>query len=395
MANFQRDYLLPTPATHKVDGQPRDFLQYWAAQGSDKYARIAQRRITYMQRSVAEALKSSQDDPLGEGETLQQYDEYLQQRGVDEESRRKSLILLDSTGRAISDLPPQLKESNPAEVEEHVDLVLPEEDGDRENTAPKKRKGNAITRTETLGFNPKAARSRIRETLEEGFHVCLSASGRSEHSTDLENVTFFQVWITWNTNSKAGQAHNTIVYAPSVHVKVYVMVEIRPALCLRLPRLRKHKVTSEHRPLVWAQKEYDRLNLYSQAAPAQSRLNMTHYPRGGFFWSFWVAFFLSGFLLVSRFCRGALRVGRSSLRVSGSFSPRFPWLPGTFPWLARHVESFCIGVCYSPLPNVLQRMKVARSMVQVHTSLWHAHLATLRLEPSSLPSTASPSRQYA
>ena len=231
MANFPRDYLFPAPATHfhgcrkkelgygqafalqtrllrtlKVDGHTllpqvtrhfwtphsgrtfmpscsaalnfeksdRDFLGGWSAQGSDRYARIAQRRITYMQRSVAEALRASQDDPLGEGETLQQYDEHLQQQGVDEESRRRSLKLLDSSGLELPDFPAQIENTTPPEAEEQVDLVLPEEDGDPVNSAPKKRKGNAIIRTETLGSNPREARARIRETLEEGFYVCLS-----------------------------------------------------------------------------------------------------------------------------------------------------------------------------------------------------------------------------
>ena len=117
-----------------------------------------------MQRSVAEALRASQDDPLGEGETLQQYDEHLQQQGVDEESRRRSLTLLDSTGLAVPDIPPQAQESKAPEVEEQVDLVLPEEDGDSMNSAPKKRKGNAITRSETLGSNPREASEDQRNT---------------------------------------------------------------------------------------------------------------------------------------------------------------------------------------------------------------------------------------
>ena len=84
------------------------------------------------------------------------------------------------------------------------------------------------------------------------------------------------------------------------------MAEIRPALCLRLPRLRKQKVISEHRPLVWAaQKEHDRLNLSSQAAPAQSRLNMTHCSPKGWF----LLVFLGGpfFPAVSFLCPGLSR----------------------------------------------------------------------------------------
>ena len=186
MANFQGDYLLPAPATHfhgcrkkelgydqafalKVGGQPLLHTSLWENVHVQLHRSTELREIRpvlpwrlgstghrYMQRSVAEALRASQDDTLGEGETLQQYDEYLHQQGVDDESRRKSPILLDSTGRAISYLPPQAKESNPPEVQEHVDLVLPEEDGDPENTAPKKRQHHHQDRN--FGFQPQTSK---------------------------------------------------------------------------------------------------------------------------------------------------------------------------------------------------------------------------------------------
>ena len=153
MANFPRDYLMPAPASHcqscrklelrydaafaiqnKVlrtlarDGVPvfhssstrfwtphsgrtflpsataalgfpkseRDFLGGWCAQASDRYARIAIRRITNMQRAVIKALQNQSDDPLAEEESIRDFDVFMEAQSLDAAQRTLCFESLDS-----------------------------------------------------------------------------------------------------------------------------------------------------------------------------------------------------------------------------------------------------------------------------------------------------------
>ena len=73
---------------------------------------------------------------------------------------------------------PRAPEELTTQEEDLEDLTEhPLEDAEEQHPepqGPKKRKGNALVRTETLGPSPKEARARIREELESGFYVCRS-----------------------------------------------------------------------------------------------------------------------------------------------------------------------------------------------------------------------------
>ena len=142
-----------------------------------------------MQRAVVSALgKSECEDPLGEAETVQQYDTFLKDQGVSDTDRRKHLKMLVSTETA------QLKHSTEmlAQIETALDGATdetPQELDSQEEieseTGPKlkKRKGNALVRTETLGSNPKETRAKLRDTFEQRFYVCLSGVSREKRAS--------------------------------------------------------------------------------------------------------------------------------------------------------------------------------------------------------------------
>ena len=77
---------LSFPVQQQRSGYPkadRDYLGGWSAQGRDRYARVSVLRITNMQRAVVSALgKPECEDPLGEAETVQQYEIFLKSQGV-------------------------------------------------------------------------------------------------------------------------------------------------------------------------------------------------------------------------------------------------------------------------------------------------------------------------
>ena len=137
----------------------RDYLGGWS---------VSVLRITNMQRAVVSAWgKSECEDPLGEAETVQQYENFLKDQGVSDIDRKRHLKMLVSKETA------QLKHSAEmlAQVETSLDGAadeIPQELDSQEEieseTGPKlkKRKGNALVRTETLGSNPLSGKKRIR-----------------------------------------------------------------------------------------------------------------------------------------------------------------------------------------------------------------------------------------
>ena len=63
------------------------------------------------------------------------------------------------------------------ETKEELDSQEEEEVSDPGPTM-KKRKENALVRTETLGASPKGSRAALRKTTEQSFYVCLSGTKR-------------------------------------------------------------------------------------------------------------------------------------------------------------------------------------------------------------------------
>ena len=159
-------------ATGKIRG---DVLSGWSAQASGRHARISSQRIRNVQRTVVAELQTGLEDPLAEAETLAQFDEFLSAEGVPYQQRNRGSKLLERTsGTEVPRAPEELttQEEDPEDQAEHpLEDVEGQYPGSQE---PKRRKGNALVRTETLGSSPIEARARIREELEPGFYVCRS-----------------------------------------------------------------------------------------------------------------------------------------------------------------------------------------------------------------------------
>ena len=151
-----------------------DFLGGWSAQGSDRYARVAVKTISLIQRSVVQALKKPEEDPLGESETLEQYESFLAQQLVTEVEKKRCLNQLDCAHQKFQNVLPTPELLAPLQDHGPEEVLVPDEEDDHLACAPKKRKGNAELRTVTLGSNPRDAREQIRSQLQPGFYICLS-----------------------------------------------------------------------------------------------------------------------------------------------------------------------------------------------------------------------------
>ena len=153
---------LPSAAALGFPKSERDFLGGWCAQASDRYVRIAIRRITKMQRSVITALQSQSDDPLAEEESIRDFEAFMEAQSLDAAQRTLRFKSLDA-----------VKLVKALHGQEELTIRNPEETEDVQRTS-KRRKGNAEARTATLGENPKEARAALRSQLEPGYYVCLS-----------------------------------------------------------------------------------------------------------------------------------------------------------------------------------------------------------------------------
>ena len=197
LSDSSQQHLIPHPAVHfwtphssrtfmpsatSALGFPksdRDYLGGWAAENSDRYARVSRLKIQTMQKAVVQSISNpSSEDPLGEAETLTHLEQHFSHslQHVPEHVRSKCLISLGGTGTAtelqtrptaqvvevpalsssLSVPPPGLPAS--AEVEPQTD----------------RRKKTDSARTQTLGNNPRERREALRAACEPGYYICLS-----------------------------------------------------------------------------------------------------------------------------------------------------------------------------------------------------------------------------
>ena len=156
----------------------RDFLGGWCAEASDRYARIAVRRITNMQRSVIGALQSQPSDPLAEDESVCDFDAFMESQSLDAAQRTLCLKSLNAV-KLVTPLHghQELTLRNPEELEDDIVMDDTEEAFHTVQPTSKRQQGNATERLRTAasGENPKEARAVIRSHLEPDHHVCLSA----------------------------------------------------------------------------------------------------------------------------------------------------------------------------------------------------------------------------
>ena len=153
----------------------RNYLGGWSAEGSDRYARVAVLRIRSLQGAVIKSIQAGPEgDPLGEQETLS----HLQQYGEDKKVQPDEMVSLI---RNLETWQPHREPRAAAMPEVNIDddvglLQIQDEDDEpadpAEHAQKRRRGGNAQTRTEALGDNPREARARIRQTMQPGFYVC-------------------------------------------------------------------------------------------------------------------------------------------------------------------------------------------------------------------------------
>ena len=155
----------------------RDFLGGWNAQGSNRYTRLARRRIFDMQLAVLRSLSQPElQDPLGESDTVIEFAEYLTTLTGEEEHKAKILRTQERCPRLLPSRFDSLSTQLP-DLEEHQEVPYIEEDSGHVITEPKakrKRGGHAQVRTQELGTDPRARRQEIRASLRPGFYVCYS-----------------------------------------------------------------------------------------------------------------------------------------------------------------------------------------------------------------------------
>ena len=158
----------------------------------DRYARIAVRRITHVQRSVISALQSQSSDPLAEDESIRDFDTFVESQCLDAAQRTLCFKSLDAV-KLVTPLHEQeeLILKNPEEPEDDVLMDDTEEAFHAVQPTSKRQKGNATERlrTASLGENPKEVRAAFRSHLEPGYYVCLSVEKkiRTLHGPDRTN----------------------------------------------------------------------------------------------------------------------------------------------------------------------------------------------------------------
>ena len=171
-----RAFLPSYTAALKVEKTTRDFLGGWNAQGSDRYSRIARLRIFNMQKAVLQAIRSAEGmDPAFESEALQEFVEFLNSCHLAEEAKT-SLVRAMETRPKLPQHQPSL--SADELVPEDAQGVVPYLDEEWEipvaEPLKKKRGGHAQVRTAELGTDPRTKRAQLRSAMLPGFYLCFS-----------------------------------------------------------------------------------------------------------------------------------------------------------------------------------------------------------------------------
>ena len=90
-----RAFMPSASAALNFPREERNFLGGWQAQASDRYARVARLRVQNIQKAVVRTFQEQvQGDPLGESETFTHMEEFLVTKGCSEERRKRLLDAL-------------------------------------------------------------------------------------------------------------------------------------------------------------------------------------------------------------------------------------------------------------------------------------------------------------
>ena len=168
-----RNFLPSAAAALNVPKADRDMLGGWAAEESERYARVSKCRITSVQQQVARTFAdASSSDPLSELQSLEDFSAFLKREGVSEAECSRYLNLLSKRGffEQVRDAP---LVGQPEEAQEELQLVDDEEET-LPAAEPSKIQNWNLGRSAPLGQNPKEARERLRAALAPGFYLVTS-----------------------------------------------------------------------------------------------------------------------------------------------------------------------------------------------------------------------------
>ena len=198
----------------------RDYLGGWAAENSDRCARVARLKIQTMQKAVSRSFSiPASEDPLGEAETLTQLEQYMSLNlpNVPEDVRSKCLVSLgisepetvvQKQPMVTTDTPvvePFLLFSSSSSAARSTSVTLPsaptdpESDGARAGAQTDRRRKTDSARTQALGSNPRERREALRAACEPGY--CIYLSGKRSIRTLHCLGKCFMVPTEWTINA--------------------------------------------------------------------------------------------------------------------------------------------------------------------------------------------------
>ena len=179
-----RNFLPSAAIALDIPKSDRDLLGGWGAQQSDRHSRVSKSRIAHVQQVVSRSFSNSLDpDTLAETEALEDFASYLSSQGLSIEMTQRYSRFLSHRSlveRRQVHVRPAV-EISPEQLEEQELVFSEREEGTKPST---ERDSGANFRAwnaertkrlgEALGTDTKAARERIRSSMEPGFYAAVS-----------------------------------------------------------------------------------------------------------------------------------------------------------------------------------------------------------------------------
>ena len=159
---------------HSGDGvrhERRHFVEGWTAQQSDRYARVSRLKTANLQRAVVRSIAERPvGGPLGKVERrlLNLRLAWIRRISPGEAARCVGLL---EVWKLSKSLPHPSRLVTCSVEQEDLDVLPAEEVEEPSQPRADKRTAGSSSRTERLGDDPKASRSEMRESLEDGFHI--------------------------------------------------------------------------------------------------------------------------------------------------------------------------------------------------------------------------------
>ena len=167
-----RNFLPSAAAALNVPKADKDMLG-WAAEESERYARVSLYRIVSIQQQVARTFTNAESgDPLSEQEALEDFATFLRREGGAEADCNRYLALFSSRAFAKQKREEEVLESVP---EEHHDVeVVQDEEDVLVPSGPTRIEVWNANRSAAFGDKPKEARKLLRSSMEPWFYLATS-----------------------------------------------------------------------------------------------------------------------------------------------------------------------------------------------------------------------------